>query len=349
MKELKKTVCKRLIRGAKKKTSGPWEGICTGLDSVKCRTAIVYLGEEGEAGLVDVKEQIGKDYTTFIRRYNKEYRRVEEEIAEEKKKAAEEKKKAAEEKKKAAEEKKKEAEKPPKKKTLLSEEEMAKFGALRDEVIAKQSLQTLDEYLYHSDKLSPDEKKLVMGPLTAEEKKILETLYNQLKALSAEAQVKLRTETMARQETKTPLAIAQKGLAEKIPVEEIEERRHPSDPATLPWDIDAEVFVPIGVGIATCRIKIIVDAVEIFALMFMGRALPELMTIVSTTFIEEYIDKDSKKWSYYTSMRTMLFSLQEIPMMYESVVATTEILDDLIGVTGRADMFRKKVMDVIVE
>lgn len=338
MKELKKTTCKKLIKGAKKKTSGPWEGICKGLDSTKCRTSIVYLSEEGEAGLTDVKQQLGKDYTTFIRRYNKEYNRVEREIAEERNK---------------------EAEKPPKKKKVvveepqvengLSEEEWAKFNELHKEISVKQSLQALDEYKNLFNNLSPDNKKELIQSLTEEERKMLLELTRELQSLGDEEQSQIHTDVTARKEAKSAVETARDGLAEKIPMAEIEARRHPSDPSVLPWDIDAEVFVPIGVGIATGRIKTITDAVEIFAIIFRGRALPELITIVSTTFIDEYKGKEAKTWNYYTSMVTMLLSVQDIPSVHENAIAATDILEDIMGVTGRAAVFREKVREVIIE
>jgi len=321
MSELKKTTCKKLVKGAGRKTSGPWEGICKGLHDKKCREAIIYLGEKGEAGLTDVKEKLGKDYDTFIERYNKEYERVKAE----------------------AEEKKKKAEEPPVKKKIvvveeeppvkkgLSKEEWAKFDELRKIVATKPSIKTLEEYMNLFENLSPDQKKELVESITDEERKTLLELAKE------------------RQKLKAAVIEAREELAAKIPRKEIEALRHPIDPTEEPWDIDIAVFVPIGVGITLGRIKPITDAVEIFAIYFHGRALPELVTIISYIFREAFEDKTAKLMSYYTAMAAKLLSLQGYSILRPAAIEAARRLDVVMGIAGRAEEISKEIERALIE
>jgi len=321
MSELKKTTCKKLVKGAKGKTSGPWEGICKGINNKKCREAITYLGEKGEAGLTDVKKQLGKDYPTFIERYNKEYERVKAEAEEKKKKAKEppvEKKIVVVE------------EEPPVEKGL-SKEEWAKFDELRELVATKPSIKTLEEYMTLFEKLSPDQKKELIESITDEERKTL---------------LKLAKE---REKLKEAIIEAREELARKIPRKEIEALRHPIDPTEEPWDIDVAVFVPIGIGITLGRIKPITDAIEIFAIYFKGRALPELVTITSYIFMETFADKTAKLMSYYTAMSAKLLALQGYSILRPAAIEAARRLDVVMGIAGRAEEISKEIERAVIE
>ncbi|MEA3340018.1 MAG: hypothetical protein U9R15_08635 [Chloroflexota bacterium] len=319
--ELKKTTCKKLVKGAKGKTSGPWEGICKGIDNKKCRDAITYLGEKGEAGLTDVKKQLGKKYDTFIERYNKEYERVKAE----------------------AEEKRRETKKPPvEKKTVvvkeeppvekgLSKEEWSSFDELRELITTKPSIKTLEEYMKLFDNLSPDQKKELIESITDEERKTLLALAKE------------------RQKLKESVLEAREDLKAKIPREEIEALRHPLDPTEEPWDIDVAVFVPVGVGITLGRIKPITDAVEIFAIYFHGRALPEMVTVISYLFISEFEEKTSKLMSYYTAMSAKLLALQGYSILRPAAIEAARRLDVVMGIAGRAKEISEELERAIIK
>jgi len=319
--ELKKTNCKKLAKGASRKTSGPWQEICKGLNNKKCRESIKYLGEKGEAGLIDVEKQLGKDYSTFIERYNKEYERVTAESAEKKKKAEEppvEKKIVVVK------------EEPPVEKGL-SKEEWAKFDELRKIVATKPTIKTLEEYMNLFENLSSDEKKELIESITVEERKTLLQLAKERQKLAA------------------AVSEAREELAAKIPREEIETLRHPIDPTEDPWDIDIAVFVPIGVGIALGRIKPITDAVEIFAIYFHGRALPELVTITSYLFLQEFEGKTAKQMSYYSAMSAKLLALQGYSILRPSAIEAARRLDITMGIKGRAEDISREIERAVIE
>ncbi len=330
MTELKKTTCKKLVKGAKGKTSGPWQGICEGIDNKKCREAIIYLGEKGEAGLIDVEKQLGKAYSTFIERYNKEYERV---------KAESEVKRA---------EKKTVVVEPPVEKGL-SKTEWAKFDKIRKEIVTKQSLQSLAEYKSLFEDLPVNKRKELIAAMTSEEKKTLAKLARELQALGDEAQAQVSAEVTARQEAKAAVDEAIEGLAQKIPRAEIEAHRHPIDPTEEPWDIDIAVFVPIGVSITLGRIKPITDAIEIFAIYFHGRALPELVTIVSSVFLEKFESKSGKKMSYYTGMAAKLLALQGYSILRPAAIESARRLDIVMGITGAAEEFSETIRRKVIE
>lgn len=296
-------ICKELVKGAKRKTNGPWKDICEGIDNKTCRKAIVFLGETGESGLADVKEQLGTDYPTFIKQYESEYRRVESEIAE---------KKTVE-------------------KESIAPTDWEAFDELRELIQKKPSVKTLEEYMELYEKLSPREKKELVQSISDEERETL---------------LKLGKE---KQKRETAVGKARKDLAKKIPRTEIETLKHPIDPTEDPWDIDIAVFVPIGVSITIGRITPITDAIEIFAIYFEGRALPELVTIVSYIFIREYEGKVGKLDSYYGGMASKLLALQGYSILRPAAIEAARRLDVIMGVTGKAEEIRAEIEEAIVE